>query len=54
MPNSHIEQYQAAIEFGQLLMTIDGDRVEEIESLVTRHHPEVELEGVDPNIPMFP
>ncbi|WP_291010672.1 DUF1269 domain-containing protein [Hydrogenophaga sp.] len=56
MPNSHIEQYQAAIESGELLMMIDvpRDRVEAIESLVTGHHPEVELEGVDPNIPIFP
>lgn len=56
LPNSRIERYQSAIESGQLLLMIDlhRDRVEEIEQLVTRHHPEAELEGVDPNVPIFP
>ena len=56
LPNSRIEQYQQAIESGQLLLMVDvhRDRVDEIEALVTRHHPQAELEGVDPNIPIFP
>ena len=56
LPNSRIEQYQQAIEAGQLLPMVDvhRDRVEEVEALVMRHHPEAELEGVDPNIPIFP
>jgi hypothetical protein len=56
LPNSRIEKYQQAIEAGQLLMMVDvpRDKVEAVEALVTRHHPEAELEGVDPNIPIFP
>ena len=56
MPDIHVEQYQAAIESGELLMMNDvpRDRAQEIESMVTGHHPEVELEGVDLNIPIFP
>jgi hypothetical protein len=56
LPNSRIEQYQQAIEAGGLLLMVDvhRDRVEEVEALVMRHHPEAELEGVDPNIPIFP
>ena len=56
LPNSRIEQFQQAIADGELLMMIDvpRTRVEEIESLVTRHHPEAALEGVEPNIPLFP
>jgi uncharacterized membrane protein len=56
LPNSRIEQYQKAIEAGHLLLMVDvhRDRVEEVESLITRHHPQAELEGVDPNIPIFP
>jgi len=40
----------------ELLMMIDvpRDRVEEIEEIVKRHHPEAGLEGVEPNIPEFP
>ncbi len=56
LPNSRIDKYQKAIEAGQLLLMIDVPRakVEQIEALVNRHHPEAELEGVDPNIPIFP
>lgn len=56
LPSSRIEQYEQAIAAGELLMMIDVPRaqVEEIEALVSRHHPEAELEGVDPNIPLFP
>lgn len=56
LPNSHIRQYEAAIAEGQLLMMVDvpHGRVDEIEELVTRHHPEARVEGVDPDIPLFP
>lgn len=56
LPNSHIAQYQQAIAAGQLLMMVDvqPERVEAIEALVVRHHPEAKLEGVDPDIPLFP
>jgi hypothetical protein len=56
LPSSHIDQYERAIAAGELLMMIDvqPERVEEIEAMVIRHHPEAELEGVDPDIPLFP
>jgi hypothetical protein len=56
LPSSRIEKFQKAIADGALLMMIDVPslRVEEIEALVTHSHAEVELEGVDPNIPIFP
>jgi hypothetical protein len=56
LPSSRIEQYEKAIAAGELLIMIDVPpaQVEEIEALVSRHHPEAELEGVDPNIPLFP
>ena len=56
LPNSRIEKFERAIAEGQLLMMIDVSslRVQEIEALVTRHHAEAELEGVDPDIPIFP
>jgi hypothetical protein len=46
-----IEQFQAAIENGELLMMVDvpWDRVEEIEAIVKKHHPEAECEGADPH-----
>jgi len=56
LPSSRLEQFESAIETGELLMLIDVPRarVQEIEALVTRHHPQAELEGIDPNIPIFP
>jgi len=56
LPSGRLEKFEAAIERGELLMMIDVPRarVEEIEALVKRHHPESDLEGIEPNIPMFP
>jgi hypothetical protein len=56
MPSSRLAQFESAIAGGELLMMIDvpRDRVEEIERIVTRHHPEANLEGLEPNIPEFP
>ncbi|MGV3743197.1 MAG: DUF1269 domain-containing protein [Burkholderiaceae bacterium] len=56
LPNSHIEKYEKAVSAGALLMLIDvpRDRVEEIEDVVKQNHPEAKLEGVDPDIPLFP
>lgn len=56
LPSSRIDQYESAIAAGQLLIMIDvqPERVQQVESLVKRHHPEAVLEGVDPHIPLFP
>lgn len=55
-PNSRIKQFQEAIENGELLMMVDVPkaRVDEIEELVKKHHPEAEVEGTEPTIPPFP
>ena len=54
--NRQIEQFAEAIEKGEFLMMVDvpRDRVEEIEQLVKKHHPEAECEGTEPTIPPFP
>jgi hypothetical protein len=56
IPSSRLTQFEAALARGDLLLMIDVPkaRVEEIEALVKRHHPEAELEGLEPNIPEFP
>jgi hypothetical protein len=56
LPNSRIDDYQKAIDAGELLLMVDvhRDRVHEVEAVVARHHPEAILEGVDPYIPIFP
>jgi hypothetical protein len=54
--NRRIKDYEEAIERGELLAMVDvpKDRVEEIEELVKKHHPEAECEGVEPFMPPFP
>ena len=56
VPNSRLKQFEEAIEQGELLMLVDvpKSRVEEIEALVKRHHPEADIEGTEPTIPPFP
>lgn len=51
-----IQKFQEAIEKGGLLMMIDVPRlrVEEIEQIVKKHHPDAECEGTEPTIPPFP
>ena len=56
IPNSRHRDFQQAIERGEFLMLIDvpKDRVIEIENLVMTHHPNAELEKVEPralNVP---
>jgi hypothetical protein len=56
LPSSRLEKFEAAIARGELLMMIDVPRarVEEIEAVVLRHHPEADLKGLEPgNIPAF-
>lgn len=54
--NTRIEKFQDAIQKGELLMMVDvpKTRVDEIDALVKKHHPEAEIEGTEPTIPAFP
>lgn len=54
--NTRIQQFQEAIESGELLMMVDvpKERIDEIDELVKKHHPEAKIEGTDPTIPAFP
>lgn len=51
-----IQQFQDALENGAFLFMIDvpRSRVEEIEGLVKKHHPDAECGGTEPEIPAFP
>jgi hypothetical protein len=56
IPNSHLKQFEEAIEAGQLLMLVDvhHDRADEITQLIRSHHPEANDEGADPIYHAFP
>jgi hypothetical protein len=54
--NRQLQQFSDAIEKGEFLMMIDvpPNRVDEIEQIVMKHHPEAKCEGTEPTIPPFP
>lgn len=56
LPSSRLEKFESAIQAGELLMMVDVQQqhIEDIEAVVRRHHPEAELEGIEPNMPLFP
>lgn len=56
VPNSQIQQFEKAIDAGEILMMVDVPkvRVEEIEELIYGHHPDAEMGGTEPHIPAFP
>jgi hypothetical protein len=49
-------QFKQAIDNGEFLIMVDVPRlrVDEVEQIVKRHHPEAECEGTEPTIPPFP
>ena len=55
-PSQRLKRFAPAIEQGQVLLMVDvpRSRVDEIESMLERAHPEGHFEGVEPNIPAFP
>ena len=54
--NSQVKEFQSAIEAGKILVLVDvsKDRIDEIETLVKKHHPDADLKGTEPHIPAFP
>ena len=54
--NTQIKQFEKSLEAGNFLMMVDvpKDRVEEIEELISGHHPAVVMGGTEPHIPAFP
>jgi hypothetical protein len=55
-PNSRLKPFRRDIERGEILMMVDVPRwrVDEIEKLLQRTHPEAHLGGVEPTIPAWP
>ncbi|MDQ2963701.1 MAG: DUF1269 domain-containing protein [Pseudomonadota bacterium] len=56
IPNSRLQQFDALIDQGCILLMIDvpEDKVEEIKKLLRERHPEAQDRGLDPHIPVFP
>ena len=56
VPNSRLKCFASAIDEGKILLMVDvrEHRVEEINALLNRVHPEAVAGGMEPNIPAFP
>lgn len=55
-PNGHLKPYQKDIDSGKLLLIVDvpKEKMEKIETMLERTHPEAEFSGEDPTVPPFP
>jgi hypothetical protein len=56
LPNSRLSAMYPEIEKGKVLMIADvpARRVEQIEKMMRERHPEMQFNGEEPNIPVFP
>jgi hypothetical protein len=54
--NTELSAFQDAIAQGKVLMIVDipKARVEEISRMVAGRHPEADIRGIEPTIPVFP
>lgn len=55
-PNSTLKRFDQELKDGRVLLLVDvpTNRVEEIQELVHRRHPEASDHGVEPTMPAFP
>jgi hypothetical protein len=56
VPNSRLKRFQDDIEAGKVLLMVDvpAGRVDGIQALVRRRHPEAADHGMEPTVPAFP
>lgn len=56
VPSRRLRRFEGALAQGQLLLMVDvpRSRVQEIEALLERTHPEARFEGLEPDVPAFP
>lgn len=56
VPNSRHKAFVQDIERGKLLYIVDVPvlKVDEVSAMVASHHPEADMRGIEPNIPVFP
>lgn len=56
LPSGRLEKFEEAIKAGNILILVDipRQRLNEIQDIVTKHHPEAEFDGIEPMQPPFP
>jgi hypothetical protein len=56
VPNTRLRQFAQPIEQGRVLLIVDvpAARVEEIEAMIAKRHPEISFGGIEPPMLAFP
>ncbi|MES2115460.1 MAG: DUF1269 domain-containing protein [Pseudomonadota bacterium] len=56
VPNTRLKQFASRIEQGQVLLIVDVPvrRVDEIEDMIAKRHPEISFGGIEPPMLAFP
>ncbi len=56
VPNPQLKMFMRAVDRGKVLMIVDipKDQLKDVSRMVKRHHPEADMRGIDPGIPVFP
>jgi hypothetical protein len=56
VPNSRLKPFQKEIDAGKILLMVDvpSSRIDEVQDLVRRRHPEAADHGIEPTLPAFP
>ena len=56
VPNPQLKMFMRAVDRGKILMIVDIPKTQlrDVSKMVKRHHPEADMRGVDPGIPVFP
>jgi hypothetical protein len=56
VPNSRLKGFQRDIDAGRILLMVDvpPSRIQEIQDMVSRRHPEATAHGIEPTVPAFP
>lgn len=54
--NSQLKKFEEAINNGELLLMVDVPtaQIDKITELVKKHHPEAQVNGTEPTLPVFP
>lgn len=56
VPNTRHRRFEGELSSGKILFIVDVpvEKVADITEMVTKHHPEADMRGLEPNIPAFP
>ena len=56
IPNSQLREFATAVDKGQILMMVDvpREKVDIVKNMIKLHHPEADMQGIEPHMPAFP